>query len=167
MRALFVGLSPRLRRAVLRVVSDADAEDVIQDAFVKLWQHARTHDPGRGSVATWLTHIARNRAVDILRTRRAAASAMARAVDPHASRDPAPTRCDHGALRAALETLPSEERQMLELVYVEELSGPAIAERTGRPLGTVKTVIRRARARLAEALERPRGRAIRIRRRSA
>jgi RNA polymerase sigma-70 factor (ECF subfamily) len=92
---------------------------------------------------------------------------MARAAANDQAPEPPPTRCDHGALRAALDSLPSDERQMLELVYVEELTGPAIAARTGRPLGTVKTVIRRARARLADVLAQPKVDATRIRRRSA
>ena len=150
MRALFTSLSGRVRRIAERVLRDgADAEDVAQEVFVKLWQHAGAHDPERGSVGTWAARIARNRAVDVLRARRARVDALLRhdAPSPTAAPEPGGER-QREALRAALATLSERDRRLVELMYFEGCTVAAIARRTALPAGTIKAAVRRARGRL-------------------
>jgi RNA polymerase sigma-70 factor (ECF subfamily) len=134
----------------LRIVRDvADAEDVTQEVFAQVWAQASKFDAARGSVAAWLTVMARSRALDHLRRKGAA---------PQASADPdaldniqdqarsvewmAATAQQVTAAREALATLPTDERHTLELAYYEGLTQSEIAQRTATPLGTVKTRIR-------------------------
>lgn len=158
------------------------AEEVMQEAFLALWNRAELFDPARGSAIAWLSTIARNRALDRLRAlgRRpppaplssilddegreerfldrglTSAAVLGRTEDEH---DPERV-LDAAWLRAevarALETLPEVERRVIQLAYYEELTQSEIGTRTGWPLGTVKTRTRRALSRLrlvlAEAL---------------
>lgn len=124
-----------------------DAEEVVQETFVEVWRRARDFDDARGSVGAWLTTIARTRAIDRLRSRtsayRASTASAAEAPEPSPSPgDFAMQRQTQERVRRALETLPAEQRLALELAYFEGLSHSEIAQRTGQPLGTVKTRVR-------------------------
>lgn len=132
-----------------RVVNDpARAEDVVQDAFLAVWRRAGSYAPGRGSVRTWLTSVVRNRAIDVVRATRE------RPVGDddgmlHALEDGAPAVDDQvaasiagEATRRALGQLPDEQRQAIALAYFAGLSHSEIADRTGLPLGTVKSRVR-------------------------
>jgi RNA polymerase sigma-70 factor (ECF subfamily) len=126
--------------------SAADAEEVVQEAFLQAWNQADRYDSSRSSVSTWLVLIARSRALDRLRQRqsrdRTAAAAEAEPQAPDAS-----ARLDENVLieerrirvRAALAGLPAEQKQVLELAFYEGLSQTEIAQKTATPLGTVKT----------------------------
>ncbi len=132
------------------------AEGILQDAFMKVWKKADCYD-GRGSVAGWIVRITRNQALDWLRHERTHASRVAYSWDgdaAHVERDGArmeigespegrmtvqETRC---RVRRALAQLPVEQRYAVELSFLEGLSHHAIAERTGLPLGTIKTRVR-------------------------
>jgi len=123
-----------------------DAEETLQETFLQAWLQADRYDASRSSVPTWLVLIARSRALDRLRSRQArdrataAAEAEPRAPDPSGSSD---AHVLHGErrkrVRAVLEGLPAEQRDVLELAFWEGLSQTEIATRTGAPLGTVKT----------------------------
>jgi RNA polymerase sigma-70 factor (ECF subfamily) len=126
--------------------SAADAEEVVQEAFLQAWNQAERYDSSRSSVSTWLVLIARSRALDRLRQRqsreRTAAAAEAEPQAPDAS-----ARLDDNVLieerrtrvQAALAGLPAEQKQVLELAFYEGLSQTEIAQTTATPLGTVKT----------------------------
>jgi RNA polymerase sigma-70 factor (ECF subfamily) len=145
------------------------AEEVVQDVFVGLWQRADLYDPEAGSLIGWLLRIARNKSIDRMRAiaarpRKAAVPADARAagwafdvaiVDPdaHAPDEAAIRGWTRAVVRTALSLLPDHERRALELAYDEGLTQNEIAERTGWPVGTVKTRTRRALANLRMALE--------------
>ena len=142
----------------LRVVNDRGrAEDVVQDAFLSVWRKAGTFAEGRGSAKTWLTSIVRNRAIDLVRGRResdADDEAVLLAI-----RDGSPsvveqvtTMLDRHAIRAAVATLPADQRSAVVMAYFEGRSHSEIAEATGLPLGTVKSRIRLAMARLRDSL---------------
>lgn len=156
--------------ASLRVLLDRQlAEDATQDIFVRLWQRPETFVPARGRFLSWLMSVTRNRSVDELRSRgrrsRREAATMEGAEAPAANvpsshlDDPA-----HAAqvleqqleVRAALETLPVDQRKALELAYFGGLTQQEIAFALHEPLGTVKTRIRLGMQKLRAALEQDR-----------
>ncbi|MEO6222770.1 MAG: sigma-70 family RNA polymerase sigma factor [Vicinamibacterales bacterium] len=146
----------------MRILSDqGEAEDLTQDVFTLAWRNAARYDPSRGVVAAWLLVTTRTRAIDRLRSRRVRPSAATaddvRRLD--AIPDAAPSvemivadRQMAGRVRDALATLPEDQRQALELAYFEGLSHSEIGERTGNPLGTIKTRIRTGLLKLRQAM---------------
>jgi RNA polymerase sigma-70 factor (ECF subfamily) len=142
----------------------ADAEEVVLEAFAQAWREAPRFEPGRGSVAGWLTMIARSRALDLVRSRsrRDRITATAAADRPDTSpamsefRPDPVSSVDHDErrrqVRQALDTLSPPQRQAIELAYFEGLSQSEIAERLQEPLGTVKTRVRLGMQKLRECL---------------
>lgn len=147
---LFNETSPLVFATALRVVGfRADAEEITADVYARLWRIARSYDSGRGGVVGWLRTIARNLSFDLLRSR-----AMRVRHEVALSLE----SCEYGdrldlerqliagqankRVRMALEALPSEQRQAIELAYFAGLKYAEIAEEVGRPIGTVKTRIR-------------------------
>jgi RNA polymerase sigma-70 factor (ECF subfamily) len=146
---------------VLRIVGDeGDAEDVVQDAFSQAWHQAARYDPSRGAVGAWLLTIARTRAIDRLRSRRARPDStpsddrvLLTFPDPHRPQDEIVFDGEKVArVRAALEALPLVQRAAIELAYYEGLTQSEIAARLEEPLGTVKTRIRLGLLKLRDAL---------------
>lgn len=142
---------------ILRILRDPnDADDVLQETFVRVWSRAETYDAHLGSPATWLTRIARNRAIDRLRARRVRRDiSVDPGVTPDGERAPLPEPEDRitpetvvqdadtsGALREALRLLPAVQRQLIEAAFFEGYTHHELAARFGVPLGTVKTRIR-------------------------
>lgn len=139
-----------------------DVEDVVEETFWQAWRQAARFDGSRGAVQTWLLTIARSRALDRMRALRrrreepldtddgAAAVQRAAEGDPALDAEAAERR---RIVRAALSTLPAEQREALELGYFGGLSQSEIAERTGQPLGTVKTRMRLAMQKLRGQLQ--------------
>ena len=136
-----------------RITSDdALAEDVVQDAFLGAWRSAERYVAGRGSVKTWLLAIVHHRAIDAVRRRRPASELPdeaegARTPDPLTLPDvwgEVAGRLDADAVRQALDALPAAQREAVDLAYFAGLSQTEIAERTGVPLGTVKSRVRLA-----------------------
>jgi len=143
----------------LTVLGDpGEAEEAAQDAFLRAWRHADAYDPRRGSVTTWLLVIARNVAIDRSRVRRSdpvdASVLLRRAVDPAASPvDREIAAADAQRLRAAIATLPAEQRRALLLAAFLGRTAREIGELDGTPVGTVKTRIRTAMLKLHGMLE--------------
>lgn len=125
----------------------ADAEDATQEIFLDLWRSASRFDPTRGSERVFVTMIARRRLIDRMRSQRSRLEHELSGVEDEAARvgtDPRIDRCAEAEIaRAALEELPQEQRKVIQMSVVEGLSHAEIAARTGLPLGTVKTLIRR------------------------
>ena len=137
--------------------STPEAQDVLQDAFVEAWRNASQFDARRGTAVAWLLAITRSRALDRLRTRAAAdrASNALKAEEPPTvplAIESATQRQERDRLQQALATLPSEQRDTLQLAYFEGLTQVEIAARLGEPLGTVKTRCRLALEKLARVL---------------
>lgn len=134
----------------LRILRDAaEAEDVVQEAFMQIWRQASRYDAQRGSPEAWVCTIARTRALDRLR-RRASRREESNEDMPPRSEERTPETAL--AVQTALGTLSDDQRRALELAYYEGLTQSEIAQRLGEPLGTVKTRIRTAMMRLREAL---------------
>jgi RNA polymerase sigma-70 factor (ECF subfamily) len=141
---------------IIRIVgSSLDAEEVLQETFVRVWSRAETYDALLGSPVTWLTRIARNRAIDRLRARRVRASVVVEvaihATDATRSAEPVTRetpetmlegRTTAGAVRTALATLAPVQRTLIEAAFFEGYTHSELATRFGIPLGTVKTRIR-------------------------
>lgn len=146
----------------LRVVRDAHtAEEVTQDVFVYAWQNGARYDAARGTLAAWLLTLARSRCIDRLRSRRSQERRLEglaqEVVAAESARPPDAlvgliTEERARQVRAALATLPPDQRQALEIAYFEGLSYSEVATRLGAPLGTVKTRIRQGMLRLRAAL---------------
>jgi RNA polymerase sigma-70 factor (ECF subfamily) len=137
-----------------RIVQQPEAaEEVVQDVFAQIWREAGRYQRDRASVAGWILMVARTRAIDHLRARRARPD-VAQAVGPSAlptltsgQRDPERLTMsaeESGRVRSALQELPAVQRDLVELAYFEGMTHTEIAERTGVPLGTVKTRLRTA-----------------------
>lgn len=132
----------------LRILQDpALAEEILQDVFYKLWLDVADFDPQRGSLAGWLVVIARNRAISRLRKRKLLNTGEIPDMQVPAPETLASTmenRLMLDQIRSALDELPRPQRQALDLAYFEGLTHSEIAERTGEPLGTIKSRLRSA-----------------------
>jgi RNA polymerase sigma-70 factor (ECF subfamily) len=143
---LFRRYAPAAGGIALRVVGDAAiAEEVVQEVMVSVWRRAGAYDPARGSVRSWLLAQAHHRAVDAVR-REEANRRRASATAPESGDDPIDDVVEEGWLasrrtrvRAALASLSSDQRNVLELAYYGGLTQSQVAEAAGIPLGTVKS----------------------------
>jgi RNA polymerase sigma-70 factor, ECF subfamily len=124
----------------------ADAEEVLQEVFLYVWNHAGRYDAGRSSVSTWLVLVARSRAIDRLRTRKVVERTHETAYQDgppgHASPegvDAVFVRERRERVRGEMDRLPPEQKQVLEMAFYEGLSQSEIAAKADLPLGTVKT----------------------------
>jgi RNA polymerase sigma-70 factor (ECF subfamily) len=154
--------APILLGLMLRILrSRPEAEDVLQEVFLQVWQQARSFDPARGRAFTWLATLARSRAIDRLRAVDSRERAAQRSVEdgqPPAAEsqrwaDEEAIRAERAeAVRAALAELPEEQRQVLVLAYLDGMSQSEIAAAKNQPLGTVKTRTRTGLKRLSDTL---------------
>jgi RNA polymerase sigma-70 factor (ECF subfamily) len=146
-----------------RITGDrGEAEDVCQDVFTQAWSTAVRYDARRGAVAAWLLIMTRTRAIYLLRRRRSrpqpidAGDAAARlGAIPDASPDvdlQVASAEEARLVKTALADLPEDQRDALTLAYFEGLSHAEIADRTGTPLGTIKTRIRTGLLKLRDAM---------------
>jgi RNA polymerase sigma factor (sigma-70 family) len=139
------------------------AEDVAQEAMIRVWRHAPVFDPRRGSVASWVLTITRNLAIDALRLRRALPTdpddfaATALRSNEHDPEDAVRRGDARDTVRAALGKLPDEQRRAVVLAAVYGRTALEISESEGIPLGTAKTRIRTALIRLRAAVEHAEG----------
>lgn len=148
-RGLFGRYAPTAKALALRVVRQSQlAEEIVQEAFLVVWRHPEGYDGERGSVRSWLMGVVHHRAVDAVRReeayRRRAEDAIPDVLEEQAdhAEDVVNTLGrpqERRAVRDALGDLPSEQREVLTLMYFEGLSQSQVAERTGLPLGTVKS----------------------------
>ena len=137
-----------------------EAEEVVLDVFSQIWQKAATYDPSRSRADTWLFMLTRSRSLDRLRVlQRTVRAAQACMEDAKISTDDIAEPMEDAMIeerseqvKAALETLPAEQRIALELAYYQGLTCAAIADKTGIPTGTIKTRIRLGISKLRQAL---------------
>ena len=146
------GLVYSVAKHVLR--DSGAAEEVLQDIFHQLWRNAANFNSSRGSLSSWLLVMARNRSIDRARRRTSQLEEEDTASLPGPSLDiesEAAQKEMAARVRAALQALPEAQRVAMELAYFEGLTQSEIAQRTGDPLGTVKTRLRSALASLRTA----------------
>jgi RNA polymerase sigma-70 factor (ECF subfamily) len=133
------------------------AEDVVQDVFVTLWQHPDRYDTDRGSLRTFLTTLAHHRGVDVVRSelRRIGRESLSARLIPQqrASCEDQDARLVADLVRDAVNLLPGEQRQVVELAYFKGLSYRDVAATAGIPEGTAKSRLRLALAKLEAALD--------------
>ena len=130
-----------------------EAEDVLQDVFLRAWREAGTFEPERGSVEAWLCVMTRSRALDRLRRRRRHPEAAAEAADRTPSSEVALLDAEtRHRVETAVAGLPASQRLALELAFYEDLTHVQVAQMLGQPLGTVKTRLRRALLKVRDAL---------------
>jgi RNA polymerase sigma-70 factor (ECF subfamily) len=152
--ATLLGLALRVLR------NQADAEEVILDVFEQVWRTAHSFDAGRGNVWSWLTLLVRSRAIDRLRTAAAKRSRDHVSIEEDwdlASRDPLPEHTtifkqECAQIRNALQLLPNQQREAIELAFYSGLTHVEIASELGLPLGTIKSRIRTGMERLRISL---------------
>jgi RNA polymerase sigma-70 factor (ECF subfamily) len=146
LEALYDRYAGRLYGLGLRLLGDAGlAEELVQETFVRVWRTAGQYEPGRGSVVAWVFTIARRIAVDL--SRRPSSRPFGEELAPDAADQAAGPATDRMVdrllvgvtVRDALDSLSAGHREVLELLYLKDLTQAQAAERLGVPLGTVKT----------------------------
>jgi RNA polymerase sigma-70 factor (ECF subfamily) len=159
---LYDQTAPALFAFAVRVLGNPhDAEEVIQDVFVQVWNKAVTFDPAIGQAFHWAMSIARNRCIDRLRARQRRSRVLVEleeGVEPEAPAETRPAEAttfgddEAAAIRSAVGGLPADQRQAIELAFFGGLTHQEIAARLGEPLGTIKARIRRGMMKLREHL---------------
>lgn len=155
--ALFRHFAPRLKSFLARAGMEAGAaEELVQDVMVQVWHRAELFDPTRAGVATWIFTIARNRRIDRLRREGRPAfdpadPALVPDVDGAGAAMAAEER--NAALHRAIGELPPEQADLLQMAYFEDKAHGAIAAERNLPLGTVKSRLRLALARLRRRMD--------------
>jgi RNA polymerase sigma-70 factor (ECF subfamily) len=150
---------------ILRILrSPSEAEEVLQEVFVRVWTRADSYDERLGSPTAWLLRIARNRAIDRFRSKRSRPETEPAAENQELDRVPTTSPSDNpealtmgtataGAIRSALAGLPESQRALIEAAFFEGYTHQELAARFGVPLGTVKTRIRTGLIVMRERLE--------------
>ena len=134
---------------IARIVkSDETAEDLLQEVFVKVWKNIDSYDPAKAKLVTWMGNIARNLAIDKIRSKDYKNSQQNHDIEdyvntieenPSSSFNP-----DHIGVKEMIEKLAPEHRRLIDMVYFQVVKRAETAEKLGVPLGTVKTRIRTA-----------------------
>jgi RNA polymerase sigma-70 factor (ECF subfamily) len=155
MAEVFDRYSRAVYSVALRILKDTGhAEDVMQEIFFQVWRNSDSFVQGRGSLGAWLVVIARNRSIDLLRRRKPTDSVEDVVL---ASSTNLASEAEHNAMiekvQKVLKDLPAEQQRSMEMAFFEGLSHSEIAEKTGDPLGTVKTRIRLALITLRKAFQ--------------
>ena len=155
---LFDHFGPRLHAYLVRLGSDpATADEILQDVMTTLWTKSHLFDPSKSSLATWLYRIARNRRIDTLRRDRLDFFDPMEAPDIPAEDEGVDRKIDmqfrEERIKDSLSILPEEQLILIRMAFFDDLSHSEIAEKTGLPLGTVKSRIRLAFSKLRRQLE--------------
>lgn len=163
MAELYERFSRPLYSTSLHILKDAaEAQDIVHDVFIALWEKAAVFAADRGSAFSWAVTLTRNRSIDRLRSRRRRAELLDQAapadlgyfetITGSDGNDPAALQDQAQAVRAAVAALPREQKHALELAFFSGLTQQEIAVRLSEPLGTVKARIRRGLVKLRESL---------------
>ncbi len=154
----FSGLLLALSRRILN--DDAEAEEILQEVFLQVWNQAGRYERSRSSVSTWLVLITRSRSIDRLRSRKVKDRTLQNLKQENPSQHTSPTGPGsvllgqrRKRLRHEMGELPREQRQVLELAFFRGMTQSEIAADTGIPLGTVKTRTLLAMKKLRNALQ--------------
>ena len=160
---LYDRFSSPLYATAVRIVRDpAEAQDIVHDVFITVWDKAGAFETERGTAFSWVVTLVRNRAIDRVRSRRRRAELLAESVPadlgyqenpPGSSGSEAATTSDEArVVRAAVATLPLDQRHALEMAFFGGFTQEQIAEKLSEPLGTIKARIRRGLIKLRDSL---------------
>jgi RNA polymerase sigma-70 factor (ECF subfamily) len=155
MAQLYDRYSSLVYAVALRVLGDTGAaEDVLQEVFLQLWRRPSAFDSARGSLGSWLAVITRNRAIDSIRKRRPETDIedVVLSVCPDLAGE-ADRATAAEKVRGIMGTMTPAQRGALEMAYWQGMSHSEIAEKTGEPLGTIKTRIRASLIALRKAFQ--------------
>jgi RNA polymerase sigma-70 factor, ECF subfamily len=156
---LYRRTSPRLLGVCARMLADRrEAEEVLQEAYVTVWQRGKTFDPSRASAMTWLVALARNKAIDRLRQHHDATGDHPLELDGMPDEDPTPAmRAERGEeyrrLEKCMDELEPRQRRSIQEAFFSGITYNALAERAKVPLGTMKSWIRRGLLQLRACLD--------------
>ena len=159
--ALYDRYGRRVFALAVRILNDpVGSEEVTQDVFMSVWRRGASYTSKKGKFTTWLFSIAHNRTIDELRKRRRDRSRENDDIEDHydlkssdiSPADAAVAQSEFAKVKAAMEKLPEEQKNVVELSYFKGLTQTEIATKTGQPLGTVKTRMRLALKKLRVAL---------------
>ena len=142
---LYDSYAGALHSIILNIVKEEQqASDVLQDVFVKIWKQISSYDSSKGRLFTWMLNIARNSAIDMVRSRHFQNSrqTLELSEDVYAAGGVSESNTDHIGLRKIVHQLKEEQRVLIELAYFHGYTQDEIAKLTALPLGTVKTRIR-------------------------
>lgn len=146
---LYDAYSGALFGIVKRIIPDEEqASDVLQDAFIKIWDKRNFYDPSKGSIFTWMLNIVRNTAIDFTRSKHFKGASRIQNIDDNVGilnrMSGTHTNTDVIGMNEAVDNLPEEQRQIIDLMYFNGMSQDEIANEYNIPLGTVKTRARGA-----------------------
>jgi RNA polymerase sigma-70 factor (ECF subfamily) len=157
---LYRAAAPKLFGVSLRIVRERPlAEEALQDGFVSIWNHASDYARAKSAPLTWMTAIVRNRSLDIVRRAREVPDVDEELTATHADERATPAhdveaRAEAHSIQDCLGELEAEQRQTIALAFFHGLTHSELAAHLRRPLGTVKTHIRRGLARIRDCLAR-------------
>ncbi len=157
-KRLFLHFGPRIKAFMLKSGADgAQAEDLVQDVMMTVWRKVEFYSPERGSVSAWIFTIARNARIDRLRSASSRpyedVESLELASEAPSGEDTALAQQASERVKIALSSLPGDQREIIELGFLHDMSQSGIAERLNIPLGTVKSRMRLAYAKLRGQLE--------------
>jgi len=145
---LYDAYSPSIYGVVLSIVkSEAAAEDIVQDVFVKVWKSIASYSSKKGTIFTWILNIARNASIDYLRKNKKMTPVENQILSSNVDMSPASAteqRIDHIGLRQFVEKLDPEYREVIEYLYFQGYTQQEMSDELDMALGTVKTRSRKA-----------------------
>ncbi len=155
---LYDNYAAALNGVIYRMVEDKElSEDILQEAFVKIWNNFAAYDAGKGRLFTWMLNIARNLTIDTLRSKgykkQQKISSDENSVSNYTDNSSGAERFDAMGLRKQLSVLKPEQRGIIEMAYFGGYTQDEISKELGIPLGTVKTRMRSAIIELRKTLE--------------
>jgi RNA polymerase sigma factor (sigma-70 family) len=156
---IFDHFVPRIEAYLMKIGADsASAEEISQDVMVSLWRKAHLFDASKSSLSTWLYRVARNRRIDILRRNKVdfidpMDQAFEVVADDRAVDEGIDIQRREDILRTAITELPPEQLELVKMAFFDAMTHSEIAEKSGLPLGTVKSRIRLAFSRLRRSLD--------------
>jgi RNA polymerase sigma factor (sigma-70 family) len=140
--------APTLLGIIVRIVRDPDqAEDLLQDTFVKIWKNIHQYDPNRGRLFTWMLNIARNTALNSLRSTNNVGASQIQTLDSVVYTETAksePIDVNHLGMTETVQRLDPKHREVVDLIYFLGYTQQEVADQLQLPLGTVKTRTRTA-----------------------
>jgi RNA polymerase sigma factor (sigma-70 family) len=162
MSRIYAATSPKLNALLLRMLGDpGEAEDVLQEVYLTVWRRGASFDPARASPITWLVTIARNRAIDRIRTQKTHPGRISEKVDASAVPDPARSVIElieetenKQRLLECFEELEDRHQKSIRAAFFDGLTYEDLAVREGVPVGTMKSWIRRGLLRLRGCMDR-------------